>query len=251
MSLTFLAKSSAYSWKMSFAGHVRLPAHRDRRRCAFGDHREAERGGARGGAGGGLQELAARLRCCGSRGGLAGALALRVMLPPRMRRAPCDRAVIGGTIALVGDSCAGSCVTVDSAREIRTAPRIIATRRRRHCASAYCAEGRSCAAGDARSGFSPRRPGAARAAPAPACRRRRTRARRPTGTPRASRLTASPRARQQLADVVRRRLAFVGELVARITSFTTPSVARLSSRSRRISFGPMPSSGDSRPISTK
>ena len=64
-------------------------------------------------------------------------------------------------------------------------------------------------------------------------------------------VTRRPRARQQLADVVRRRLALVGEVGREDHLGTTPSVARLSRRSRRISFGPMPSSGDSRPISTK
>ena len=50
MSLTFLAKSSAYSWKMSFDGQVLCQRIAIGPVCALGDHREAERRGAGGGA---------------------------------------------------------------------------------------------------------------------------------------------------------------------------------------------------------
>ena len=57
MSLTFLAKSLAYSWKMSFAGQV-VCQRIEIGPWRLGDHREAERRGARGG-GGAAQEFAA------------------------------------------------------------------------------------------------------------------------------------------------------------------------------------------------
>ena len=71
----------------------------------------------------------------------------------------------------------------------------------------------------------------------------------PAGTPRASRVTFSPRSDRASP----RKWAVVSpsavKLVARMTSCTTPSVARRMTRSKSSSRGPMPSSGATRPIS--
>ena len=73
----------------------------------------------------------------------------------------------------------------------------------------------------------------------------------PIGTPRASRVTRTPRDCSASPSTCAVASPSAVKLVARITSSTTPSPARSSSSRAPISSGPMPSSGLSRPISTK
>ena len=73
----------------------------------------------------------------------------------------------------------------------------------------------------------------------------------PIGTPRASRVTRTPRERRASARTCAVASPSAVKLVAMITSSTRPSLARSSSCWAPISVGPMPSSGLSRPISTK
>ena len=73
----------------------------------------------------------------------------------------------------------------------------------------------------------------------------------PTGTPRARRVTCMPRRLSASAMAWAVASPSAVKLVARITSCTTPSPARSSSFCTPMSRGPTPSSGDSRPMSTK
>ena len=73
----------------------------------------------------------------------------------------------------------------------------------------------------------------------------------PIGTPRASRVTRMPREPSASASTCAVASPSAVKLVAMITSSTWPSPARSSSWRAPISVGPMPSSGLSRPISTK
>src|SRR5690606_29108242 len=73
----------------------------------------------------------------------------------------------------------------------------------------------------------------------------------PSGTPCASRLGLTWCWRASCARSCAVASPSTVGLVAMISSRTSPSRRRVSSRSRPISRGPMPSSGDSRPCSTK
>jgi hypothetical protein len=59
-----------------------------------------------------------------------------------------------------------------------------------------------------------------------------------------------PARMQQFGEVMRGRLALVGEIGGENDFLDQAVGARENSRSKASSFGPMPSSGESRPIST-